>query len=107
LAKLGGSIDRTEWGMTPQTVNAYNDFSMNEVVFPAAILQPPDFDMSADDAVNYGAIGATIGHEMSHAFDDQGRKFDGDGNMVEWWAPKDAAEFERRAKVMVNEYSKF
>ena len=88
LAKLGKPVDRSEWGMTPQTVNAYYNPSMNEIVFPAAILQPPFFDMEADDAVNYGAIGAIIGHEIGHGFDDQGSKFDGDGNMVNWWTDR-------------------
>ena len=85
LAKLGGPVDRGEWFMTPQTVNAYYNPGMNEIVFPAAILQPPFFDMDADDAANYGGIGAVIGHEIGHGFDDQGSKYDGDGNMVDWW----------------------
>ena len=83
LAKLGKPVDRSEWGMTPQTVNAYYNPGMNEIVFPAAILQPPFFDLKADDAVNYGGIGAVIGHEIGHGFDDQGSKYDGDGNMNE------------------------
>jgi predicted metalloendopeptidase len=107
LAKLGKPIDRSEWFMTPQTVNAYYNPSMNEIVFPAAILQPPFFSMEADDAVNYGGIGAVIGHEITHGFDDEGRRSDGDGNLVEWWTPKDGEEFERRAKVMVEQYNGF
>ncbi|WP_369028895.1 M13-type metalloendopeptidase, partial [Nocardia farcinica] len=89
LNKLGGPVDRDEWHMTPQTVNAYYNPGMNEIVFPAAILQPPFFDMNADDAANYGGIGAVIGHEIGHGFDDQGAKYDGDGNMVDWWTDED------------------
>ena len=107
LAKLGKPVDRTEWRMTPQTINAYYNPTMNEIVFPAAILQPPVFDMSADDAVNYGAIGAIIGHEIGHGFDDQGSKFDGDGNMVNWWTKEDRAEFDKRAKMLIDQYSGF
>jgi putative endopeptidase len=107
LAKLGKPVDRSEWIMTPQTVNAYYNPYMNEIVFPAAILQPPVFDMLADDAVNYGAIGAIIGHEIGHGFDDQGSKFDGDGNMVNWWTKADRAEFEKRAKMLIDQYSAF
>lgn len=105
--KLGKPIDREEWHMTPQTVNAYYNPPMNEVVFPAAILQPPFFNMSADDAVNYGGIGAVIGHEISHGFDDQGRKSDGDGNLREWWTKEDEAKFMARAQKMVDEYNQF
>jgi putative endopeptidase len=94
---LGHPVDRAEWGMTPQTVNAYNNSSLNEVVFPAAILQPPFFDPSADPAVNYGGIGAVIGHEMTHGFDDQGRKFDATGRLSDWWTAEDASRFEARA----------
>jgi predicted metalloendopeptidase len=95
--KLGGPIDRAEWFMTPQTVNAYYDATMNEIVFPAAILRPPFFDADADDAANYGAIGAVIGHEFSHGFDDEGRKFDGDGNLRDWWTDEDDQRFRARA----------
>ena len=85
VAKLGKPIDREEWGMTPQTVNAYYSPTMNEIVFPAAILQPPFFDVNTPAPLNYGGIGAVIGHEISHAFDDQGSKYDGDGNLNNWW----------------------
>ncbi|HYE95083.1 MAG TPA: M13 family metallopeptidase [Rubricoccaceae bacterium] len=104
LNKLGRPVDRLEWGMTPQTVNAYYSSTMNEIVFPAAILQPPFFNVAADDATNYGAIGAVIGHEFSHGFDDQGRKSDGDGNMRDWWTEADAAEYTRRASAIVEQY---
>jgi putative endopeptidase len=104
IAKLGKPIDRDEWFMTPQTVNAYYNPPMNEVVFPAAILQPPFFNMEADDAVNYGAIGAVIGHEMTHGFDDQGRKSDGEGNLRDWWTEEDANRFMKRAQVMIDQY---
>lgn len=104
VAKLGGPIDRGEWFMTPQTVNAYYNPPMNEIVFPAAILQPPFFNLEADDAVNYGAIGAVIGHELSHGFDDQGRKSDGDGNLRDWWTKTDAEQFEARAKILSDQY---
>ncbi|MEM6640087.1 MAG: M13-type metalloendopeptidase [Pseudomonadota bacterium] len=104
LSKLGQDIDRNEWFMTPQTVNAYYNPSMNEIVFPAAILQPPFFNMEADDAVNYGAIVAVIGHEFSHGFDDQGRKSDGDGNLRDWWTDQDATEFKARADGLVEQY---
>lgn len=102
--KLGGPIDRTEWLMTPQTINAYYDPPKNEIVFPAAILQPPFFDVTVDDALNYGAIGAVIGHEASHGFDDQGRRYDGHGNLNDWWAPSDNEEFDRRAKAFGAQY---
>jgi predicted metalloendopeptidase len=107
LAKIGKPVDRTEWGMTPQTVNAYYNPLANEIVFPAAILQPPFFDMNADDAVNYGGIGAVIGHEISHGFDDQGRKFDGKGTLRDWWTDDDNKRFEARAGQLVKQYSAF
>jgi putative endopeptidase len=105
INKLGGPIDKTEWLMTPQTVNAYYYPPANEIVFPAAILQPPFFNVAADDAVNYGAIGGVIGHEISHGFDDQGRRYDGQGNLNDWWAPADNEEFTRRAKALGEQYS--
>lgn len=107
LEKLGGPIDRNEWFMTPQTINAYYNPTMNEIVFPAAILQPPFFNLEADDAVNYGAIGGVIGHEISHGFDDRGSQFDGDGNLRKWWSEDDRAEFERRAAELVEQYNGF
>ncbi len=105
--KLGAPIDRTEWFMTPQTVNAYYNPNMNEIVFPAAILQPPFFNVEADDATNYGAIGAVIGHEFSHGFDDQGRKYDGEGNLRDWWTEEDNARFQTRAKQLGEQYSSY
>lgn len=102
LSKAGKPVDRDEWGMTPQTVNAYYNPTTNEICFPAGILQYPFFDMNADDAFNYGAIGVVIGHEMTHGFDDQGRQFDKDGNLKDWWTAEDAKRFEERARVMVN-----
>jgi predicted metalloendopeptidase len=107
LAKIGKPVDKTEWGMTPQTVNAYYNPLANEIVFPAAILQPPFFDMNADDAVNYGGIGAVIGHEISHGFDDQGRKFDGKGVLRDWWTEEDNKRFEARAGALVQQYNAF
>lgn len=107
LAKLGGPVDRGEWFMTPQTVNAYYNPGMNEIVFPAAILQPPFFDADADDAANYGGIGAVIGHEIGHGFDDQGAKYDGDGNMVDWWTDSDRAEFGKRTAALIEQYDSF
>ncbi len=107
IAKVGQPVDRTEWGMTPQTVNAYYNPSKNEVVFPAAILQSPFFDMSADDATNYGAIGGVIGHEIGHGFDDQGSKTDGDGVLRNWWTDEDRTEFEKRTGALVEQYSSF
>ena len=104
LNKLGKPIDKEEWGMTPQTVNAYYRPTANEIVFPAAILQPPFFDMKADDAVNYGAIGAVIGHEISHGFDDSGSQYDGDGNLRDWWTKEDRAAFKVKADAMVKQY---
>lgn len=107
LDKLGGPVDRDEWFMTPQTVNAYYNPGMNEIVFPAAILQPPFFDAEADDAANYGGIGAVIGHEIGHGFDDQGAKYDGDGNMVDWWTDSDRTEFGKRTKALIDQYNSF
>ena len=105
VGKLGKPVDRDEWLMTPQTVNAYYNPVKNEIVFPAAILQPPFFDVTADDAVNYGAIGAVIGHEIGHGFDDQGRRFDGDGKLRDWWTPEDEAEFQKRAKKLIEQFN--
>jgi putative endopeptidase len=105
LAKIGKPVDRDEWFMTPQTVNAYYHPRMNEIVFPAAILQPPFFDPEADDAANYGGIGAVIGHEIGHGFDDQGSKYDGDGAMTDWWDAADRAEFDRRSQALIDQYS--
>jgi len=107
VGKLGQPIDRNEWGMTPQTVNAYYSPGMNEIVFPAARLQPPFFQLNADDAINYGAVGGVIGHEISHGFDDKGSQFDGDGNLVNWWTDDDRAKFEERTKVLVEQYNQF
>ena len=105
--KLGKPIDREEWGMTPQTVNAYYSPLMNEIVFPAAILQPPFFNMEADDAVNYGAIGAVIGHEMGHGFDDSGSQYDGDGQLRNWWTESDRTKFEMRTKKLIEQFDKY
>lgn len=107
VGKLGGPIQRHEWFMTPQTVNAYYNPVMNEIVFPAAILQPPFFDMNADDAVNYGAIGAVIGHEIGHGFDDQGAKYDGDGNLRDWWTAEDLERFQQLGARLSAQYSQF
>src|SRR5439155_20455861 len=93
LDKIGKPVDRTEWGMTPPTVNAYNSSSMNEIVFPAGIMQPPFFDPNADDAVNYGGIGSVIGHEITHGFDDQGSRSNGEGNLINWWTSEDRERF--------------
>jgi putative endopeptidase len=106
LSKLGKPVDRTEWGMTPPTVNAYYNPAFNEIVFPAGILQYPFFDENADDAVNYGGIGAVIGHEMTHGFDDQGRLYNAEGNLSNWWSPADSANFTRNANRMVEQYNK-
>jgi putative endopeptidase len=102
--RVGGPVDRAEWRMSPPTVNAYFDQSMNEIVFPAGILQPPFFDHRVDDAVNYGAIGVVIGHEITHGYDDQGRKYDSKGNLRDWWTPEDKKEFDLRAKTVVKAY---
>ena len=106
LAKIGKPVDRDEWHMTPQTVNAYYNPVMNEIVFPAAILQSPFFSLTADDAVNYGGIGAVIGHEIGHGFDDQGSKFDGDGALNNWWSDEDRAAFEIRSNALIEQYNK-
>jgi putative endopeptidase len=107
LNKIGKPVDPTDWGMTPPTVNAYYNSNMNEIVFPAGILQPPFFYANADDAVNYGGIGAVIGHEMTHGFDDQGRQFDAAGNLRDWWTKKSAAEYDKRRKAVVGQYSEY
>jgi putative endopeptidase len=107
LAKIGKPVDKTEWGMTPQTVNAYYNPQNNEIVFPAGILQPPFFDKDADDAINYGGIGAVIGHEMTHGFDDEGRQFDADGNMKDWWTAQDGEKFDQRADRIVNQFDNY
>jgi len=107
MDKIGKPVDRTEWGMTPQTVNAYYSSNKNEIVFPAGILQPPFFNLNADDAINYGAIGVVIGHEMTHGFDDQGRQYDKDGNLRDWWTDADSKKFETRTKLLVDQFDKF
>jgi putative endopeptidase len=104
VEKIGKPVDRTEWGMTPPTVNAYNRSSMNEIVFPAGILQPPFYDPKADDAVNYGGMGAVIGHEITHGFDDQGSKFDGKGNLRDWWTAEDQKNFKERATCVSDQF---
>lgn len=107
MAKIGKPVDKTEWGMTPQTINAYYNPTMNEIVFPAAILQPPFFNPDADDAVNYGGIGGVIGHEFSHGFDDQGSQFDGDGNLKNWWSDEDLANFKHLTGKLVDQFNGF
>jgi endothelin-converting enzyme/putative endopeptidase len=107
VAKIGKPVDKTEWGMTPPTVNAYYDPQFAEIVFPAGILQPPMFDLTADDAYSYGAIGRVAGHELTHGFDDEGRKFDADGNLTDWWTPADAKAFEERAACVDRQYSEY
>jgi putative endopeptidase len=107
LAKIGTPVDRGEWHMTPQTVNAYYNPGMNEIVFPAAILRPPFFDPDADDAVNFGGIGAVIGHEIGHGFDDQGSRYDGDGNLLDWWTDDDRKGFDVRAQALIGQYDGF
>jgi putative endopeptidase len=104
-AKIGAPLDRDEWFMTPQTVNAYYNPGFNEIVFPAAILQPPFFSLETDDAINFGAIGAVIGHEIGHGFDDQGSKYDGDGALQSWWTDADRAAFELRTKKLIEQYN--
>jgi predicted metalloendopeptidase len=105
LAKIGGPVDKTEFSMTPPTVNARYSPQLNDILFPAGILQPPFFDPKADDAVNYGGIGAVIGHEMSHGFDDQGRQYDAQGNLVDWWTPESAAKFKERSEGIVKQFN--
>jgi putative endopeptidase len=107
LNKIGRPLDRSEWGMTPPTVNAYYNPQMNDINFPAGVLQPPLFDPKMDDAPNYGNTGSTIGHELTHAFDDEGRQFDADGNLHDWWTRKDAAQFNERTKCIVDQYSDY
>ena len=107
MNKLGKPVDRTEWFMTPQRVNAYYSPTMNEIVFPAAILQPPFFNLDADDAVNYGAIGMVIGHEMTHGFDDQGRKYDMNGNLTDWWETEDSEKFNQLTQTIIDQYEAF
>jgi putative endopeptidase len=107
LDRVGGPVDKTEWHMTPETVNAYFNPLQNEIVFPAGILQPPFFDLQMDDAVNYGAIGVVIGHEITHGYDDQGRKYDAEGNLNDWWTEPDAKAFEARAQKVVNQYNAY
>ena len=107
LAKLGKPVDRDEWNMTPQTNNAYYEPTLNEMCFPAGILQPPFFDEKADDATNYGAIGATIGHELTHGFDDEGRQYDSEGNLKNWWTDDDAKGFQERAERVARQYDAF
>jgi putative endopeptidase len=107
IAKIGKPVDKTEWGMTPQTVNAYYNPQNNEIVFPAGILQPPFFDPKADDAVNYGGIGCVIGHEMTHGFDDEGRQYDASGNMKDWWTKSDEEKFDKRAERIVDQFNNY
>ncbi|NJO90476.1 MAG: M13 family peptidase, partial [Chloroflexia bacterium] len=107
MDKVGKPVDKKEWGMTPQTVNAYYSPTRNEIVFPAAILQPPFFNLDADDAVNYGAIGVVIGHEMSHGFDDQGSQYDKDGNLKNWWAEEDVEKYKEQTQKLVDHFDGF
>jgi putative endopeptidase len=107
LAKIGKPVDKTEWEMTPQTVNAYYNPPNNEIVFPAGILQPPFFDAGADDAINYGGIGAVIGHEMTHGFDDQGRQYDAAGNLKDWWTKQDEEKFDQRAEKIIDQFDSY
>jgi putative endopeptidase len=107
VARINKPVDKSEWGMTPSTINAYYNPSFNEIVFPAAILQAPFFDPNADDAVNYGAIGAVIGHEISHGFDDQGSKYDGKGVFQDWWTKEDRANFDARTAALVKQYDAY
>jgi putative endopeptidase len=105
LDKIGKPVDREEWGMTPPTINAYYDPQLNSINFPAGILQPPYFDSKMEDPVNYGAIGMVIGHELTHGFDDEGRKFDAQGNLRDWWTPEDAKTYEQRGECIASEYT--
>jgi predicted metalloendopeptidase len=107
INKLGKAVDCEEWLMSPQTVNAYYDPTKNEIVFPAARLQPPFFQLTADDAINYGAVGGVIGHEISHGFDDEGSRFDGEGNLKNWWTASDKQAFEHKTAMLVNQYNQF
>src|SRR5262249_16436473 len=107
LNKIGKPVDRGEWEMTPPTVNAYYDPEMNEIVFPAGILQPPFFDAKTDDAFNYGGIGAVIGHEMTHGFDDEGSQYDAQGNLRNWWTPEDRKNFDERAACVEKQFNGF
>ena len=107
LAKIGKPVDKTEWYMSPPTVNAYYNPQMNDINFPAGILQPPFYSNTADEATNFGAIGAVIGHELTHGFDDEGRQFDARGNLRDWWTPEDAKRFEQRAECFVKQYGSF
>ncbi len=107
LAKIGKPVDKTEWLLNAQTVNAYYSGEKNEIAFPAAILQPPFFNLNADDAVNYGAMGAVIGHEITHGFDDEGRQFDANGNLTDWWTKEDSKKFDDKAEVMIEQFNKY
>jgi putative endopeptidase len=107
MARIGRPVDRTEWGMTPPTVNAYYNPAMNEIVFPAGILQPPFFDANADDAVNYGGMGSVIGHEMTHGFDDQGAQYDAQGNLRNWWSASDLEKFKRGTGLVASQYDAY
>lgn len=107
LDKVGKAVDKSEWGMTPQTVNAYYNPLNNEIVFPAAILQPPFFNPQADAAINFGGIGAVIGHEMTHGFDDSGAQFDAEGNLVDWWTKEDKTNFEKATKALAAQYDQY
>jgi putative endopeptidase len=107
MAKIGKQVDRTEWFMTPPTVNAYYNPTENNINFPAGILQPPYYDNKMDAAVNYGGMGAVVGHELTHGFDDSGRQFDPQGNLSDWWSAEDAKEFQKRAECFIQEYSSF
>jgi endothelin-converting enzyme/putative endopeptidase len=107
LKKIGQPVDHSEWGMTPATVNAYYDAQMNDINFPAGVLQPPLYDIKMDDAPNYGNTGGTIGHELTHGFDDEGRQFDAKGNLRDWWTKEDADQFTTRAECVVDQYAKY